>query len=292
MADDTSLTVAVLGTGIMGAPMARNLAKAGFDVRAWNRTIDKARPLADDGVSVCRTAREAASGADFVLTMLADIDAVTSVVFDDDDGPFVGAGSPVWLQMSTVGIDGTERLASFATDRGVHFVDAPVLGTRQPAEKAALTVLASGAHALQDQVQPVFDAVGSRTLWLGPAGQGSRLKLVVNSWVLALTSATAEAIALAQGLGLDPQRFLDTIEGGPLDVQYAHVKGDAMIRREFPPAFPVDGASKDARLIVDAAAVAGVQVGVAKAVAVQMQAAAEAGFGRDDMAAVWNVVRA
>jgi 3-hydroxyisobutyrate dehydrogenase len=284
-------TVAVLGTGIMGAPMARNLAAAGITVRVWNRSIDKALPLADDGAVVCRSPQEAADGADVVLTMLADADAVGSVV-EGDDGPFTGEQSPVWLQMSTVGIDGTERLASFAADRKLRFVDAPVLGTREPAEKGALTVLASGAENLRDHVQPVFDAIGSRTLWLGPAGQGSRLKLVVNSWVLALTSATAEAIALAQGLGLDPQRFLDTIEGGPLDVQYAHVKGDAMLRGEFPPAFPVDGAAKDARLIVEAAAKAGVRARVADAVAAHMQAAVEAGYGREDMAAVWNVVRA
>jgi 3-hydroxyisobutyrate dehydrogenase len=108
--------------------------------------------------------------------------------------------------------------------------------------------------------------------------------------VLALTTATAEAMALAEGFGLDPQRFLDTIEGGPLDVQYAHVKGAAMLKREFPASFPVDGAAKDARLIVEAAADAGVQMRVADAVAVQMKAAADAGHGREDMAAVWNVV--
>jgi 3-hydroxyisobutyrate dehydrogenase len=284
-------TVTVLGTGIMGAPMARNLATAGMTVRVWNRTIDKARPLAGDGAVVCRSPREAADGADFVLTMLADADAVGSVV-EGDDGPFNGEESPVWLQMSTVGIDGTERLASFAADHRLRFVDAPVLGTREPAEKGALTVLASGADNLRDHVQPVFDAIGSRTLWLGAAGQGSRLKLVVNSWVLALTSAAAEAIALAQGLGLDPQHFLDTIEGGPLDVQYAHVKGAAMLRGEFPPAFPVDGAAKDARLVLEAAAKAGIRARVADAVAAHMQAAAEAGYGRDDMAAVVNVVRA
>src|SRR3954454_8326596 len=283
-------TVAVLGTGIMGAPMARNLAARGFNVRVWNRTIDKARPLADDGVTVCRSPQDAGDGADFVLTMLTDVDAVTAAV-TGDDGPFTATGSPVWLQMSTIGIDGTERLASWAADRGVRFVDAPVLGTRQPAEQAALTVLASGADDLHERVQRVFDAIGSRTLWLGPAGQGSRLKLVVNSWVLALTTATAEAMGLARAFGLDPKRFLETIEGGPLDVQYAQLKGAAMIREEFPAAFPVDGAAKDARLIVDAAHATGVRMLVAEAVAAQMAAADEAGHGRDDMAAVWTVVR-
>lgn len=283
-------TVAVLGTGIMGAPMARNLLVAGFDVRVWNRSADKARPLADDGATVCGTPREAADGADIVVTMLADADAVTSVV-ESDDGPFAENATAIWLQMSTVGVDGTEQLASYAADRGIVFVDAPVLGTKQPAENGALTVLASGPDEVRDRCRPVFDAVGQTTHWLGEAGQGTRFKLVMNSWVLALTTATAEAMALAQGFGLEPQRFLDTIEGGPLDVKYAHVKGAAMLRSEFPASFPVDGAAKDARLIVEAANEAGVHMRVADAVAEQMQAAADAGHGREDMAAVWNVVR-
>ena len=285
-------TIAVLGTGIMGAPMARNLAKAGFTVRVWNRTLEKAQPLADDGAIVCDSPTAATDGADFVLTILADIDAVTAVV-TGDSGVFAGTeqGKPIWLQMSTVGIDGTERLASYAAEHDIGFLDAPVLGTRKPAEDGALTVLASGPEELREVCQPVFDAVGKQTFWLGPAGKGSRLKLVMNSWVLALTTATAEALALADGLGLDPKRFLETIDGGPLDVAYAHVKGDMMIRQEFPASFPVDGAAKDARLIVEAGAEVGVDLRVAEAVADQMQAAAEAGHGRDDMAAVSIVTR-
>jgi 3-hydroxyisobutyrate dehydrogenase len=114
---------------------------------------------------------------------------------------------------------------------------------------------------------------------------------VVNSWVLALTTATAEAMALADGLGLDPKRFLDTIEGGPLDVPYAHLKGGAIRKREFPPAFPLAGALKDAGLIVEAGRVAGVPMRVADAVRGQLAAAAEAGHGDEDMAAVWWALR-
>jgi 3-hydroxyisobutyrate dehydrogenase len=222
--------------------------------------------------------------------MLSDADAVAAVV--DDGSIFAGGDAPtVWLQMSTVGLTGTEHLATVAEKAGVPFVDAPVLGTKQPAEEGGLTVLASGPEELRDACEPVFDAIGSRTMWLGQAGQGTRLKLVVNSWVLALTTAAAEAVSLADGLGLDPKRFLDTIEGGPLDVAYAHLKGGAMIKREFPVAFPVDGAAKDARLIVDAGQAAGLELRVAEAVATQMEIAAKAGHGRDDMAAVLYAVR-
>lgn len=281
-------TVTVLGTGIMGAPMARNLIRAGFDVRVWNRTRDKADPLADDGATVCTTPRDAARDADFLVTMLTDADAVEATV-DGDDGALSDA-HPLWLQMSTVGVDGAERLAAIAAARGVTYVDAPVLGTRTPAEQATLTILASGPDDAREACAPVFDAIGKKTFWLGPAGNGSRLKLVMNSWVLALTTATAEAMALATGLGLDPKRFLDTIEGGPLDAQYAHVKGTAMIKREFPPAFPVAGAAKDARLILAAADGAGVRMPVADAVSRAMTQVADSGHTDEDMAAVWYAV--
>jgi 3-hydroxyisobutyrate dehydrogenase len=283
-------SIAVLGTGIMGAPVARNLVKAGFAVRVWNRTAEKAQPLAENGATVCNTARSAVDGVDAVITMLRDADAVASVVAGDE--PVFADHQPVWLQMSTVGIDGNDRLAGIAASYDVSFVDAPVLGTKQPAEQGKLTVLASGPDELLQMSAPVFDAIGQRTLRLGPAGAGSRLKLVVNSWVLALTTATAEALSLADALGLDPKLFLDTIEGGPLDVAYAHVKGAAMLEQDFPAAFPLDGAAKDARLIVDAGRGHALQLRLAEAVAEQMETATNAGHARADMGAVWYAVRA
>src|SRR4051794_410038 len=288
-------TIAVLGTGIMGAPIARNLAKAGFDVRVWNRTRAKAESLADVGAAVADTPRDATAGADIFVTVLLDADAVASAVTGPDGALAAAAGSdqkPLWLQLSTVGVEGTERLATIAREAGVVLVDSPVLGTKQPAEQAALTILASGPDDVRERCQPVFDAIGQRTLWCGAAGSGSRLKLVVNSWVLALTTATAEALALAAGLDLDPRLFLDTIQDGPLDADYAHVKGDAMLGQQFPPAFPLAGAVKDSSLILDAAAPAGVRMLVTDAVHQQMRRAADTGHGDEDMAAVWYAVRA
>jgi 3-hydroxyisobutyrate dehydrogenase len=285
-------TVAVLGTGIMGAPIARNLARAGLHVRAWNRTLAKAEPLADDGVRICRTPAEALDGADVLLTMLADADAVESSLRGDDALAHAAQrGELVWMQSSTVGVPDTERLMKYAADVGVGYIDAPVLGTKGPAEAGELTVLASGPEHLRERCQPVFDAIGSRTFWLGDAGRGTRLKLVMNSWVLALVTSTAEAMALADGLGLDPKRFLDTIAGGPLDNAYAHLKGNAMIRREFPPAFPVWGGAKDAGLILEAGEIAGVNLAVTEAVQRQLQATADAGHEDEDVAAVWCIVR-
>src|SRR5690349_8996325 len=158
-------SVAVLGTGIMGAPMARNIARAGFAVRAWNRSPDKARPLADDGVTVAPTAADAAAGADVVLTMLSDGPTTAEVVAAARPAP-----GTLWLQMGTVGVEWTDRLAR---DTDLPFVDAPVAGSDVPAREGTLTILASGGDEVRDRAQPIFDAVGSRTLWLGPAGAGS-----------------------------------------------------------------------------------------------------------------------
>ena len=216
MADDTK--VAVLGTGIMGSGMARNLLSAGMEVRAWNRSREKAEPLAQDGAEVADSPADAARGADFLLTMLADAGVIQEAVGDGvlealaDDG--------VWLQMSTVGEEGTERLEKIAAERGVAYVDAPVLGTRQPAEQGQLVVLASGPEEVREQSQPVFDAVGSKTVWLGEGGEGSRLKLVLNNWIVGLLGGLAETVACAKATSVDPAKFLETIEGGPLGLPY------------------------------------------------------------------------
>jgi len=278
-------TVAVLGSGLMGAPMARNMLAAGLTVHVWNRTEERARALAGDGAEVASTPAAAVAGAAVVVTMLSDAEA-TQAAMRPPDGALAGVEQgAVWAQMGTLGLEGTEACAALAAEHAVAFVDAPVLGTKQPAEQGALVVLASGPDGARDAVAPVFDAVGSRTLWLGEAGAGTRMKLVANTWVLALVEALAEAIALAERLGVDPQGFLDAIAGGPLDTPYAKLKGGAMIAREFPPAFPLRLAAKDAALIVDAAGGSGLDLPLVRAVADQLAAGVERGHGDEDLAA-------
>ena len=234
----------------MGLPMARNLARAGFEVRAWNRTREKAAPLEGDGVRVVDSPAQAAGGADVLLTMLSDADAVIDVV--EDAVADVSEGS-VWLQMSTIGEIGTERCSELAAALGLTMFDAPVLGTKQPAEQGKLVILASGPSDGRDSAQPVFDAVGQKTMWLGEVGEGTRLKLVVNGWVLTVVEGGAETIALAEGLGLDPALLFEALEGGALDLPYLRLKGKAIAERNFEPSFRLTLAAKDARLIEEAA---------------------------------------
>lgn len=276
--------IAVLGTGIMGAPMARNLLAAGFGVRVWNRTTEKARPLADDGAAVADSPGEAASGADFLLTMLSDADAVAQAAAGGAIDSLAEGG--VWIQTSTVGVEGNERLAHLAAGRGVTYVDAPVLGTKEPAEQGQLVVLASGPREAEERCAPVFDAVGAKYAWLGEAGAGSRLKLVVNNWIAGLLGLLGETLALARATGVDPQSFLDTIQGGPLDSPYAQTKGKMMLDGEYPPSFTATLARKDVGLIMDAARSGGLEPAIAGAVAAYFDSAIESGHGGEDMAAV------
>ena len=286
-------TVAVLGAGgIMGLPIARNIARAGIPVRAWNRTASKAEPLREDGAHVVATPAEAARGAGIVITMLADENAVMSAMDGPDGALSVMPGAnresggdrtddpngphhALWVQMSTVGEAATRRCAELANGRGVGFVDAPVLGTRQPAEQGQLVILESGPEEARPRVHPVFDAIGNKTIRAGEAGAGSRLKLVANNWVLAVVAAGAETIALAEGLGLDPALFFQAIEGGGLDLPYLRMKGKAMTERDFDPAFALALAAKDADLVRAAAREHGLDLPVAEAVADRLAAGAK-----------------
>ena len=250
-------TVTVLGTGIMGAGMARNLIGAGLDVTVWNRSPDRARPLADAGARIATDVAEAVAGADVVVTMLFDADSVAQVMEEALPGHGAGRGVGADLDRRAGGHRAAGRARGPPRRRLPRRARARYEGAcgaghadgarRRPVERCAT------------RVAPVFDAIGSKTLWIGEQpGDGHKLKLVANSWVGMVTAGTAQAIALAGALGLDPQLFLDVIAGGPLDLPYAQLKGKSMIADEFPTSFAVSGVVKDLGLI--AAAMRGADV--------------------------------
>jgi 3-hydroxyisobutyrate dehydrogenase len=277
------LTVAVLGAGIMGAAMANNIKQAGHDVRVWNRTREKAAAV---GAGVADSPADAVRDADVVLTMLFDGDTVRDVI--EQALPAVRPGA-YWIQSTTSSPADVAELAALAAERGLIFFDAPVSGTRQPAEAGQLVVLAAGPEQHRAAVEPIFDAIGSKTVWTGTdAGEASatRLKLVTNSWVLAVTHGAAEALSLAKALGVDPAAFLAMVAGGPLDMPYLQLKAKLIMEDRLTPAsFAVDTAEKDARLIVEAGQAHGVRLDVAAAGAERFRRAAAQGHGDDDMAA-------
>lgn len=282
--------VAVLGTGFMGAGMARSLLRAGLDVAVWNRDASKTVPLASAGARVAASAAEAVAGADAVLTMLFDAEATAEVAATMLPS---ARKDVVWVQCATVGLDGARRLASLAAEHGAVLIDAPVLGTRKPAEEGALVVLASGPESAREAIAPVFAAIGSRTVWVGTGvDDGQRLKLVANAWVLSITAATAQSVALARGLGIAPELFLEAIKGGAVDTPYAHIKGKAMISGDFTPSFDVRGAVKDSGLVLGALDEAGLDQRLMTALQDLFRDGAElAGDAQEDMAAVVRAFR-
>jgi 3-hydroxyisobutyrate dehydrogenase len=183
-------------------------------------------------------------GPDGALRAMSGAHQENGTAAGDQNGPH----HALWVQMSTIGEAATRRCAELANRAGVGFVDAPVLGTRQPAEEGKLIVLESGPEEARPRLVPVFDAIGQRTIRVGEAGTASRLKVVVNCWVIAVVEAAAETIALAEGLDLDSGLFFKAVEGGTLDLPYLRIKGKAMTERDFTPSFKLTLAAKDAGL--------------------------------------------
>ena len=278
------LRVAVLGTGIMGAAMARRLVAAGLPTTVWDRSPSVTTALGEAGAVVAASAAEAAGSARVVITMLPTADVVTSVVFDGGVTAAFAAGA-VWAQMGTIGVEATAEIAGRLGEvrPDVLFVDAPVSGSKGPAETGQLLILASGPPAAEPIAGPAFGAIGRRTVWLGEAGQGSRMKLVVNAYMSVLIEGVAEALELAGALGIDPARLGEVIEGGPLDAPIADAKLHKMERGDFAPEFPLEWALKDVDLALGAAG--GDTLPLLAALSRQWHAAVDAGHGREDVSA-------
>ncbi|KPW57345.1 MULTISPECIES: NAD(P)-dependent oxidoreductase [Pseudomonas syringae group] len=285
----SSLKIAVLGTGLMGYGMAMNIAKSGHQTSVWNRTQSKANPLSEFDISIAPDAASAVSEADIVVTMLIDAQAVKEVM--NTALPALKKNA-IWLQCSTVGLEGTLQLAAMAKSYSVPFFDSPVLGSKDAAEDGSLIVVSSGPSDLKDTVTPVFEAIGSRIMWMGEnPNDAHRLKLVMQSWALSVTAAVGQAFALAQNLGTDPDMFLSAIKGGAQDCPYAHVKGAAMKEGEFPPAFTIDGAVKDASLVVAAMSQSATSSHVMQALHDTYLNTAANFDGREDMGAIFRAFK-
>lgn len=286
------MRVALLGTGIMGSGMARNVAGAGHELVVWNRTRAKAEALADVGAEVADTPEQAARNADLLVTVLFDA-AATEAVVTGPDGAFAAAHGPdVWVQSATVG-EHHEHLASLARAAGVIYLDAPVLGTRGPAQAGELVTLLAGAPDARRRAMPVVDAWSRKVVELGDApGPASRMKLAVNSWLAVLDVGLAELVVVCRRLGVEPQDFLDTIEGGGLWAPYLGIKGPMMLSGDLEADFPLVGLHKDLSLARSAAGVQPGQLPVLDGLLAHLERALDQDLGELDMAAVVRAVEA
>jgi 3-hydroxyisobutyrate dehydrogenase len=279
--------IAFLGMGRMGGAMAANLARAGFDVRVWDRTASHAAALTADGATAAASPAEAVTGAGILITMLAD-GPVTEQLLSGPDGFLAADPGVIWVQMATVGMQWTARLAGAAAAHGMVFVDAPVSGSEGPARAGQLTILASGPDGLQDALAPVFAALGRATVWLGPAGNGTKAKLVLNNWLADLAETTADSLAFARQLGLDPAVIVDLLEANPLGAPWAVQKARTMLAGDFTPAFALKHALKDAELAAQAAQASGAKLTLTEALLPRWRHAAASGHADEDVAAIYT----
>lgn len=284
-------TIAVVGTGTMGSAMARNLIRAGLRTTVWDQSGSAVSALAEAGAQVAPSPESAVRDAQVVVTMLPTAQAVNEVFFANDLVRAFSHGA-VWAQMGTIGVHETkevaERLRRARPD--VMFVDAPVSGSRGPATAGQLLILASGPREAEAVLKPAFAAIGRRTVWLGEAGQGSRMKLVVNAYMSILIEGVAEALELANRLGVDPEGLADAIEGGPLDAPIADAKLHKMIVRDFNTEFALQWAVKDVDLALSEAG--DNPPPLLAALSPHWHAAVAAGHGRDDVSIAGTVLRA
>jgi 3-hydroxyisobutyrate dehydrogenase len=242
----SQIRVGLLGVGLMGSAMAHRLLDQGIAVTAWDRDSEQIRALGGRGAQAADGPGEVVSEAEVVITMLPTAAIVLDVVEPLlDDWP----KNTIWLQMSSVGAAEADELTRVAEAHAVQIVDAPVSGSTQPAEQGQLTVLASGSDSARAPVEPIFDALASRVLWVGEAGMGSRLKLAANHWMITTVAALAESMRLCEAMGLDQRHFAELLDGGPLGSPYAVQKLGEMRRHDYPAGFPVRLAVKDLELV-------------------------------------------
>lgn len=278
-------TVAVLGLGAMGHAFAANLIKQQFRVAGWNRTRARGEELAAAGMTLCDTPQQAAAQADVVLAMLAD--GVTTESVLQQIIPSLRPDA-VFCQMGTIGVEATDKLiAQLAEARpDVVYIDAPVSGTKKPAENAQILVLASGDRQRAAGLEPVLAAISKGTRWLGEAGAGSRMKLVVNAWLIAMMQGLAESASLAQQFGFSTDDLWSVLENGPLAAPYAKVKLDTIKQGDYTPQMQLVWALKDAQLALDAAdkqSMPGLQH-----TAQLWRQAVDAGYGAQDLAVIYR----
>jgi 3-hydroxyisobutyrate dehydrogenase len=204
------------------------------------------------------------------------------------DGELLIAPGLIWVQMATVGMEWTERFINTATRHQVCFFDAPVSGSQGPAQAGELTILASGPSWMRETIAPVYAALGRATTWLGPAGNGTRAKLVLNNWLADLAEMTAETLSFARQLDLDPAQIVDVLESTPLGSPYATRKAHAMLAGDFTPEFALKHALKDADLAAQAAQASGTELALTSALLPRWRRAAAAGHADDDVAAIYT----
>jgi 3-hydroxyisobutyrate dehydrogenase-like beta-hydroxyacid dehydrogenase len=272
----------------MGRPQAANVRRAGFDLTVWNRTRERAESFAQEhsGVEVADSPADAARGADVVITMVPDVPEVEEVMFAAADGMSEGT---LAVDMSTIAPTASRSIAERLRERGIHFLDAPVTGSRPKAENATLTIMAGGEAADFERVKPVLESMGRLVVHVGPSGHGEMIKLINNTLAAINAGALAEALVLAQRADLDTDKLREVVASGSGASTMLELKAGPMIERDLDPLFKLEHMLKDVRHCIAEAEALGVELPFARLAESLYSRADEAGLGGQDFAAVIEI---
>ena len=285
-----TMKVGFVGLGLMGQPMAKNVAKKGFALSVFNRTPEKALPLKEAGASLAASPKEAAMGAEAVVLMLTGPEAVDQVL-DGPQGVLAGLESgKTIVNMSTVPPSYSRRLYERLKSRSIVVLDAPVYGSKKPAEEGALVILAGGPQAKVKEMEPLLLSMGKKVVYCGEAGQGSSMKMVVNLLLGIMATGLAEAVNLGQKCGLSTETVLETMLSGPTQCPLFEFKKPMLISDNYGAQFALKHMAKDLRFILQTADETGAAVPAGHVVFQLYRAAVGRGLSDKDYAAVKKVI--
>ncbi len=285
------MNVGFIGLGIMGSRMAANLMKEGHHLTVYNRTKEKAADLLEQGATWADSPAAVVKEANVLITMLAHPEAVEETALGDEGFLDAMNEGDLWVDSSTLNPSFSKRMAQEANARGIRFLDAPVLGTKAPAEQGELLFFVGGDETDVEKVRPLFDAMGKGTKHVGDNGMGTSFKMVVNHILATSMLAFSEGIALGEGLGLSQEALFDTLIGGPLVPAYMGTKRKKLEKRDYTPDFPLKWMQKDMQMVSTAAYDAGVPMPLANLTKELYQAAVKRGHGDEDFSAIYEDVK-
>lgn len=283
--------IGFIGLGIMGTAMARNLVRAGFDVTVTNRSPERAQPLVELGAKAAPSPRVLASASDIIVCMVTGAEAILNILHGPEGALQALDGSKVFVNMSTVSPQFARELGATLAPTSVRYVDAPVSGSKKPAEEATLIILAGGVESDVQRVAPVFSAMGRKTVYCGPAGQGSMMKMAINLLLGIMMEGISESMRLGVAGGLSAETILDVVLSGPLQCPFFQMKAELLRSEVFPAQFPLKHMTKDLKAIVDTAHEVGVPAPVAHTLLPLYRSAALKGLGEADVAAILDLLK-
>lgn len=283
--------VAVLGLGIMGSGMARNLLAAGMEVAVYNRSRQRAEPLGAEGARIADTPREAAEGADVVVSMVADDDASRNV-WVGEDGALKGAPrGAILIESSTLTVGWSRELAGLAEEHGLEFLDAPVTGSKVQAAAGELLFLVGGTAEVLERARPVLSAMSREIVHIGPTGSGALIKLVNNFLCGVQAASLGEAMAFLEKGGLDREKTLEVLLAGAPGSPLVRLLSGRMVQRDYTPNFPLQLMMKDLNYAGIEGGRLGLPMTTAAAAKQVFENAVRAGHGEEDMSAVVEPLR-